>query len=195
MQRGREVRENSSNNSGSAFDDFEGFGFSGSMFPSIFGGRDPFDDPFFTRPFGSMFGSSAFGSNSAHGESRHASASRSKGPIIEELDSDDERVVEDKGHDVNTDGDNEDKFKENAWSNRNPLVEHPEDQTRGNMRFSNFVGLVIKNIMKDTLISYHYLSGQTTGRARATAEKFLTEPTMAKQRDLNRRAGVLTSRG
>ncbi|CAA3018875.1 Hypothetical predicted protein [Olea europaea subsp. europaea] len=130
MQRGREVRENSSNNSGSAFDDFEGFGFSGSMFPSIFGGRDPFDDPFFTRPFGSMFGSSAFGSNSAHGESRHASASRSKGPIIEELDSDDERVVEDKGHDVNTDGDNEDKFKENAWSNRNPLVEHPEDQTR-----------------------------------------------------------------
>ncbi|KAL2553010.1 uncharacterized protein Fot_06629 [Forsythia ovata] len=125
MQRGREVRENSLSNSGSAFDSFGGFGFRGSMFPSIFGGRDPFDDPFFTRPFGSMFDS-----NSAHGESRHTSASRSKGPVIEELDSDDERAVEDEeGHDVNDVGDKKDKFKENAWSNRNPLVEHPEDET------------------------------------------------------------------
>lgn len=128
MQRGREVRENSSNNSGSGFDNFEGFGFRGSMFPSIFGGRDPFDDPFFTRPFpfGTMFGSSTFGSNSAHGESRHTSVTGLKGPVIEELDSDDENVVEDEGNDV---GDKKDKFKENAWSNRNPLVEHPEDQT------------------------------------------------------------------
>lgn len=50
-------------------DPFTGFG--GGM-PSLFGGRDPFDDPFFTNPFGGMLqqpnpfghsGGSPFGSN------------------------------------------------------------------------------------------------------------------------------------
>ncbi|KAL6569389.1 hypothetical protein OROMI_013903 [Orobanche minor] len=113
MQEGREVRENS-NTSHSRFD--SGFGFGGSMFPSIFGGRDPFDDPFFTRPFGSMFGPSTFSSNNP----ANLQPTRSSGPKIEELDSDDEvEGVEKQDNDAN----------DAAWQNRNPLVEHPEDQT------------------------------------------------------------------
>jgi hypothetical protein len=50
-----------------AGDPFAGFGRLGSSMPSLFGGRDPFDDPFFTQPFGGrmggpgMFGPSLFG--------------------------------------------------------------------------------------------------------------------------------------
>ena len=49
------------------FAGFGGFGgFTGqrSLVLSVFGGRDPFDDPFFTQPFGGMFESSIFGDNS-----------------------------------------------------------------------------------------------------------------------------------
>ncbi|KAL6499374.1 hypothetical protein OROHE_026037 [Orobanche hederae] len=113
MQEGREVRENS-NTSRSRFD--SGFGFGGSMFPSIFGGRDPFDDPFFTRPFDSMFGPSTFSSNNP----ANLQPTRSSGPKIEELDSDDEVEGVEKQDNDATDA---------AWRNRNPLVEHPEDQT------------------------------------------------------------------
>ncbi|KAL3814919.1 hypothetical protein ACJIZ3_016187 [Penstemon smallii] len=106
----REVRGNS-NQSGGPFDSFGGFGSQRSMFPSLFGGKDPFDDPFFTRPFGSFSGSSMPSTDTdAPGNSHNTS--KLKGPLIEELDSDDERMSEE----------NEDD------SNSNPLVEHPEDQ-------------------------------------------------------------------
>ncbi|KAK6162509.1 hypothetical protein DH2020_002350 [Rehmannia glutinosa] len=97
-------RENSNN----TFD--SGFGFPGSIFG---GGRDPFDDPFFARPYGSLFGSNLF-SSSSRGNLQQTG--QSKGPVIEELDSDDE------GEPVENDATNA------AWRNRNPLVEHPEDQ-------------------------------------------------------------------
>lgn len=42
----------------------------------LFGGKDPFDDPFFTSPFGSMFGAQETGLGN-----------RSKEITIEELDS------------------------------------------------------------------------------------------------------------
>ncbi|XP_078161368.1 uncharacterized protein LOC144556795 isoform X2 [Carex rostrata] len=45
-------------------DPFGGFGRGfgrPSFFPSLFGGQDPFDDPFFSQPFGSMMGPSMFG--------------------------------------------------------------------------------------------------------------------------------------
>lgn len=128
MQRDREVKENS-NTSGSPFDSFGGFGFRGSMFPSIFGGKDPFDDPFFSRPYGSLFGSGMFSSNSP-GNVQHTS--RSKGPVIEELDSDAEEVPE---------GEEEDDVNSTAWLNRNPLVEHPEDQGNGKLDASCFYHL------------------------------------------------------
>ncbi|XP_068650069.1 uncharacterized protein [Aristolochia californica] len=57
MQRGRGGR-------GPFFDfgdPFTGFGDRRNPMSSFFGGRDPFDDPFFTQPFGGMLGSSMFG--------------------------------------------------------------------------------------------------------------------------------------
>ncbi|PIN11801.1 hypothetical protein CDL12_15591 [Handroanthus impetiginosus] len=115
MQRDREVRENS-NTKGSTFDNFGGFGFRGSIFPSIFGRKDPFDDSFFSRPFGRLFRSNTFSSGSP-GNLKQTGGS--KGPVIEELDSDDEGLLEEEeGDDVN----------DAAWRNRNPLVQHPEDQ-------------------------------------------------------------------
>ncbi|XP_073286783.1 uncharacterized protein [Primulina huaijiensis] len=115
MQRRREVRNNFSRPS-SPFDDF---GFPGG-FPSIFGGRDPFDDPFFTHSFGTSFGPSMF-STPTTGNVQHRS--RLSGPVIEEFDvvDDDESVLEQNGygHDSSTHA---------ARVNRNPIVEHPEDQ-------------------------------------------------------------------
>ncbi|KAG8391656.1 hypothetical protein BUALT_Bualt01G0210000 [Buddleja alternifolia] len=110
MQRDREVRGNSN-----PFDSLGGFGFRGSMFPSMFGGNDPFDDPFFTRPFGSVFGSNMFSSGSP---SNLQHSSRPKGLLIQELDSDDEEMPEAEEEGGATDA-----------ANRNPLVEHPEDQS------------------------------------------------------------------
>lgn len=80
-------------------DNLGSFGFQGSMF----GGKDPFDDPFFSRPHGSL---------------DKSNVSKPKGPVIEELDSD----AEDEESDVGS----------VAWTNRNPLVEHPEDEGNGN---------------------------------------------------------------
>lgn len=98
-------------------DMFAGFGGHQSLTSSFFGGRDPFDDPFFTRPFGGMLGpmmnadpfnvsmgsshmmSSHHSGFPTHGPLMNAHPSpgaiRSNGPIIEELNSDDE-VVEDE---------------------------------------------------------------------------------------------------
>ncbi|KAL2530081.1 Uncharacterized protein Fot_22682 [Forsythia ovata] len=65
----------------------------------IFVGNDPFDDPFFSHPFGNMFESSLFGSTGSPFMDLRASGflehhppqlNRSRKPIIEELNSDDE---------------------------------------------------------------------------------------------------------
>ncbi|GER31238.1 hypothetical protein STAS_07228 [Striga asiatica] len=92
------------------------FGFGGSTFTSVFAGNDPFHDPFFTSPF-SMFGSNTF-SSGGPANFQHA---KPKGPVIQELDSDDDDEVQmlNKEGDVNDAAD---------WRNKNPLVEHPEDQ-------------------------------------------------------------------
>ncbi|KAI7754142.1 hypothetical protein M8C21_014886 [Ambrosia artemisiifolia] len=114
-------------------DPFAGF----SRMPSLFGDRDPFDDPFFTNPLGGMlqpspfghaggpfmgaspfgsslfgpngspFGSSVFGPNGSpfmdthvpimH-EHRQSLPNSSTGPIIEELNSDDEKDEPEAGH-------------------------------------------------------------------------------------------------
>lgn len=115
MQNEREVRENS-RAAGRQFDSFGSFGFHGSMFPSIFGGKDPFDDPFFSRPHGSLFSSDRI--RSSHPQPM----SGSKGPVIEELDSDAEGAPEVEENDVGS----------ASWSNKTPLVEHPDDQGDGN---------------------------------------------------------------
>nr|XP_043634474.1 uncharacterized protein LOC122605577 [Erigeron canadensis] len=127
---------------GDPFADFGGL-------PSVFGGRDPFDDPFFTRPFGGVFpsglagspfmnmnpfGSSFFGPRSnpfidgqaprIH-ESRPSLPNSSRGPIIEELNSDDEKDQSDA----------EDSEKENprphTRHDMQPYIEHPDDEFEG----------------------------------------------------------------
>nr|XP_011469140.1 PREDICTED: myeloid leukemia factor 1 isoform X2 [Fragaria vesca subsp. vesca]XP_011469141.1 PREDICTED: myeloid leukemia factor 1 isoform X2 [Fragaria vesca subsp. vesca] len=98
---------------------FPGFGSRRSMLPSLFSGRDPFDDPFFSRPLGDMFGSSMFGPSAA--SSGAPQSGSGGGIIVEELNSDDEGE-EDEG---TVDG--RDKRKERAVSSNEPSVEHPDD--------------------------------------------------------------------
>ncbi|BAT97750.1 hypothetical protein VIGAN_09128500 [Vigna angularis var. angularis] len=107
MQKGREVRDGIFEPRG--FGDFGGFGFHERMMPSLFGGRDPFDDPFFRDPFDSLFGS-----NSASRAMQNPN--REKGVVIEELDSDD----------CPQDGDN-DFDQKKSRSTVEPSVEHPDD--------------------------------------------------------------------
>lgn len=109
-------------------DRFSILGGSGSLgsprIPSLFGGRDPFDDPFFTRPFGSSF-TRSFGSmskpcmfNQIASSSDKSQTSKSKGIVIEELNPDHEGDIEDKGS-----GDGE----MCSESSKEPSVEHPDD--------------------------------------------------------------------
>ncbi|PON92903.1 Myeloid leukemia factor [Trema orientale] len=82
------------------FPGFGGLGGPGSLFSSVFGGRNPFDDPFFNRPFGGgMFDSSFFGPLGnpfpemppvGFIDQQAPEPRRSRGPIIEEINSDDE---------------------------------------------------------------------------------------------------------
>ncbi|CAM0912612.1 unnamed protein product [Alopecurus aequalis] len=111
MERGRDGRER--NDVFGAGDPFAGFGGGfaplGSSMPSLFGGRDPFDDPFFTQPFGGriggpgMFGPGLFGPMGApsmfgafgpgHGFLEQAPPPRSNNdgrPVITEIDDDEE---------------------------------------------------------------------------------------------------------
>lgn len=141
MQRGRGGRNNFFG-FGDPFAGFGGFGAHGSLISSVFGGTDPFDDPFFTRPFGgnpfrSMFESSFFGAGGSpfadapagfleHQQSiPHAhvqpQTNRRRGPIIEELDSDDEKAKDD--------GATERKVipRKHSRSGKEPYIEDPND--------------------------------------------------------------------
>ncbi|KAL9670498.1 hypothetical protein QQ045_008051 [Rhodiola kirilowii] len=63
------------------------FGGLGNLMSSLFGGfRDPFDDPFFTRPFGSVFGSNMVETSDQSDDASPAA----KGVVIKELNSDGE---------------------------------------------------------------------------------------------------------
>ncbi|KAK6918534.1 Myeloid leukemia factor, partial [Dillenia turbinata] len=126
MQRERRDREDLFD-FGGIFGNVGGFGGLGdrrSLFSAFVGG-DPFDDPFFTRPFGSsIFGPSMFGpSSSIFGAAQNSDLpeNRSKGPVIEELNSDDEgEGADDSGEKVN---------QKNYESSRDPLVEVPNEET------------------------------------------------------------------
>ena len=123
-------------NFGDPFTGFGGFsGFAGqrSLVSSFFGGRDPFDDPFFTRPFGGMVEPSIFGHVGNPFTDSHASGylehqvpqtNRPRGPIIEELNSDDERKQEDKEE-------KKDNPRKHSRSSKEPYVEDPDDETEG----------------------------------------------------------------
>lgn len=151
--------------SGGPFGGFGGFGSfgpSGSLMSNFFGGRDPFDDPFFTQPFGGMFQSSILGGPSrfpfppemqhftqnmqnmqlpgfpfhpdmhpsgflehqARAPAPAPEPSSRRGPIIQELDSDDENEDAEE---------RKENPKKHRRSNTEPSVEHPDDGLEGNM--------------------------------------------------------------
>ncbi|XP_024986266.1 uncharacterized protein LOC112521566 [Cynara cardunculus var. scolymus] len=134
-------------------DPFAGFG----GMPSLFGGRDPFDDPFFTRPFGGIFppgpvgspfmglnpfGSSLFGPSASPfmveqapriNESRPSLPNNSRGPIIEELNSDDEKEQPDDGENK------KENPRKHGRSEIQPYVEHPDDESEGKMCFTYYI--------------------------------------------------------
>ncbi|KAL9246790.1 hypothetical protein vseg_020283 [Gypsophila vaccaria] len=124
------------------FGAFNGFGGHRSLMSSFFGGRDPFDDPFFTQPFGgSMFEPSLFGphvSPFAHAPFAHApfastphagfieqqepQPNKRRGPVIEELSSDDEKT--ENGGPSQT----EDHPRKHSRLDKEPIVEIPDDE-------------------------------------------------------------------
>lgn len=116
----RRVRENrDERNSDDRFDGPRGFASHRSMMSSLLGGKDPFDDPFFNRPFGSMFEPS----NGSFDDLPHKNESSSKGLVIEELDSDnDESEIKD--------GKNFDSQVKDKKAHKGPLIEHPDDEEK-----------------------------------------------------------------
>ncbi|KAJ8632244.1 hypothetical protein MRB53_025580 [Persea americana] len=110
-----------------------------SLMTSVFN-KDPFDDPFFNRPFGSIFspsmfngpsmfagpsmfgvGGSPFGDLHNPGFLEHQPPQESKGPVIEEVSSDDEK------------DDKDDKEKsDHPRSSKAILIEEPDDEERKN---------------------------------------------------------------
>ncbi|XP_016485414.1 uncharacterized protein LOC107805839 [Nicotiana tabacum] len=102
---------------------FDGFG---GMMSSIFGGRDPFDDPFFTRPFPKLSQSSMLHPTTPADHLQQFA--NSNGPVIQEIDMDDEGEVElEPAEEDGVNGSEEERNRD--YANRNPLVEHPEDPT------------------------------------------------------------------
>lgn len=137
------------------FGNFGGFG-SGpnSLLSNVFGGRDPFDDPFFsspfgndpffTRPFGNMMESSFFGPSispfagprtSGFLENQPSEPNRRRGPIIEELNSDDEKEEDEASKEQKGNP------RKHARSSKEPIVEQLDDEVevrkRKQLQFSN----------------------------------------------------------
>ncbi|XP_050227497.1 uncharacterized protein LOC126677089 [Mercurialis annua] len=116
-------------------DPFGGFGGGfedqSSLFSNLMGGN-PFNDPFFAPPFGGMMGSSFFGSNASPFSPMHPSPfmehqaieppRRSRGPIIEELNSDDEKEETDNGK--------KDNPRKHGRPDKEPYVEDPDDEAQ-----------------------------------------------------------------
>lgn len=150
-------------------DPFAGFGFGFGGMPSLFGGRDPF---FFTQPMGGMlqpslfghagspfmgaspfgFGSTLFGPNGspfmdAHAprihEHRQSIPNTSRAPLIEELNSDEEKDEHETGHG------RKDNPHKHGRSPRQPYVEQPYEGTEGRELNRTQYGNQF-NIMHDT---------------------------------------------
>ncbi|XP_055821363.1 uncharacterized protein LOC129889914 isoform X2 [Solanum dulcamara] len=152
MQGGRDPFSNFGNPFGS-FGGFGGFGGQRSLLSGFFGGRDPFDDPFFTNPFGGMFGSTPFGPRGGPFMDSHMTGfleqqpsvpfqqhsvpfqqpsapfqqPRSRGPVIEELDSDDEKEERDISKDKEQNTEEKQNKRKHARSRTEPFIEYPDD--------------------------------------------------------------------
>ncbi|XP_031269749.1 uncharacterized protein LOC116128189 isoform X2 [Pistacia vera] len=156
MQREREGR-NGLFDMGDPFAIFQGFGGFGShrsMMPSLFRGRDPFDDPFFTRPFGfsepSMFGQRTSSRNAPQ-------TNEAKGIVIEELNSDEEG---EKEEDIGS-GDEKDNHKIRSGSSKEPFVEHPDDVDADERKSKSVNHINHHNKVEGTQSQAHSSSFQT----------------------------------
>lgn len=129
---------------GDHFAGFGGFGRPGSLMPSFFGGRDPFDDPFFTQPFGNLMGGSMFGPSmfsdrgSLFGETGNrvfleqaSQSNNSKGPVIEELYDDDD------GQEEKSDKDQKENQRKHSKTCNEPFVQDPDEAVEGIYVFSD----------------------------------------------------------
>ncbi|XP_010508179.1 PREDICTED: uncharacterized protein LOC104784797 isoform X2 [Camelina sativa] len=93
----------------------------GGLRGSLFGGRDPFDDPFFSRPFEDLLQPpNSFTSGASFSTNAQKNTDgRGGGLTIEELPSDEEELEERKGFRSDE--------EEHISSVNQPSVEHPED--------------------------------------------------------------------
>ncbi|CAK8575077.1 unnamed protein product [Lathyrus sativus] len=135
MQKGREVQDNVFNPRG--FTNFGGSGFHRIMtMPSLFGGRDPFDDPFFTDPFDNPFFTDPFDNMWSPSSASSRSMQKTngdKGVVIKELDPDDDGV---------------DSFNEKIYrSPMEPFVEHPDDDVDAEKQTN---GVIYENDHRDS---------------------------------------------
>ncbi|KAF7810168.1 myeloid leukemia factor 1 [Senna tora] len=132
MQGGRGGRDSFFGDPFGGFGGFGSFGPPRSLLSNFFGGRDPFNDPFFTQPFGGMFESSFFGPTgnpfpdmhpSGFLEHRAPETRNPRGPIIKELNSDDEEedAKQEKGKNP----------RKHGRSNNEPNVVYPDDEVEG----------------------------------------------------------------
>ncbi|XP_052170759.1 uncharacterized protein LOC127786980 [Diospyros lotus] len=199
---------------GDPFAGFGGFsGFAGprSLLPGFFGGRDPFDDPFFTRPFGGVFESGFFGPAGNPFPDLHApqilghqvsQPNRPSRPIIEELNSDDEREQEDN--------EKKDKPRKHGRSNKEPYVEEPEDEAEGRkrkqMQYMNDLSRVKTTHSRPQTHSFTFQSSSvtygsangayyTSSRARRTGSDGLTIDESREANTASGRASHQVSRG
>ncbi|XP_010439301.1 PREDICTED: uncharacterized protein LOC104722774 isoform X2 [Camelina sativa] len=170
---------------------FGGFGGPPNLMSSFLGGRDPFDDPFFTQPFGGgMLHSNFFGGSSMNpfpemrpppgfidqppGPSRS-----SRGPIIEEIDSDDdEKEGEEEGgkekkkgslgkHGRSTsEADTEFARVEAEGERRNRELQYmnanPERRNSQQMQNMNVGGMVNNGLWQPQTRSYSFHSSSVT---------------------------------
>ncbi|XP_052208914.1 uncharacterized protein LOC127812538 isoform X2 [Diospyros lotus] len=191
-------------------DPFSGFGFGSSgshrsLLSGFFGGRDPFDAPYFTPPFGGMFESGIFGPTGNFSGVAHPSGflenhvqqrpNKSRGPIIEEINSDDEK-------------DGRDERRENprkhGRSSIEPYVEDPDDEVEGResmpMQHMNDVSSVNNAHLdpqthsftfQSSTISYGGANGTyyTSTKARRTGSDGLT---LGESREANSATGQAT---
>ncbi|XP_049380731.1 uncharacterized protein LOC125845288 [Solanum stenotomum] len=115
----------------------------GGIMSSIFGfgGRDPFDDPFFSRP-----------SQSSMLHPITPSDDESNRPVIQEIDTEDDdedAPLEPDEENGNGDVNGSKKKRDRAYANRNPLVEHPEDLTDDHSKSSKIISKDVTRGMKD----------------------------------------------
>lgn len=168
MQGGRDPFSNFGGPFGS-FSGFGGFGGQRSLVSSFFGGRDPFDDPFFTCPFGGIFESSPFGPSGGPFMGSQSSPfgsiggpfmdshmtgfleqhppipyqqPRSRGPVIEELDSDDEKEEKEIAKEKKQ------STRKHARASTEPSVEYPDDEARGEHSSMMIICLVFNFISR-----------------------------------------------